>query len=136
MTREQIRTVDSATGFSRMLAARAAGAHSMMIIPLTARHAIMGIVVLYRLGHSRPFTSADLALARDLVARASVSIDNARHYTRERATALELQAGLLPRAIPEVPGLELACRYVPAETAAQVGGDWFDVIPFPAAAAP
>jgi len=59
------------------------------------------------------------------------SVDNGRHYTRERATALELQAGLLPRAIPQVPGLELACRYVPAETAAQVGGDWFDVIPLP-----
>ncbi len=91
----------------------------------------MGMVVLYRLAGSRPFTSADLALARDLVARAAVSIDNARLYTRERATALELQAGLLPRAIPEVPGLELACRYIPAQTAAQVGGDWFDVIPLP-----
>jgi serine phosphatase RsbU (regulator of sigma subunit) len=91
----------------------------------------MGMVVLYRLAGSRPFTSADLALARDLVARAAVSIDNARHYTRERATALELQAGLLPRAVPEVPGLELACRYIPAQTAAEVGGDWFDVIALP-----
>jgi serine phosphatase RsbU (regulator of sigma subunit) len=36
---------------------------------------------------------------------------------------------LLPRRIPDVPGLELAGRYVPAETAAEVGGDWFDVIP-------
>jgi serine phosphatase RsbU (regulator of sigma subunit) len=89
------------------------------------------MVVLYRLAGSRPFTPADLSLAGDLVARAAVSIDNARHYTRERATALELQAGLLPRAIPEVPGLELACRYVPAQTAAQVGGDWFDVIALP-----
>jgi serine phosphatase RsbU (regulator of sigma subunit) len=102
-----------------------------MALPLTARGAIMGIVVLYRLVGSRPFTRADLALARDLVARASISMDNARHYTRERATALELQAGLLPRAIPEVPGLEVACRYVPAETAAEVGGDWFDVIALP-----
>lgn len=37
-------------------------------------------------------------------------------------------SGLLPRQIPDVPGLELAYRYVPAETAAEVGGDWFDVI--------
>jgi len=131
MTPEQLRAVDSATGFGRMLAAREAGAHSMMIIPLTARGAIMGIVVLYRLGGSQPFTREDLSLVRDLVSRASVSIDNARHYTRERATALALQRGLLPRQIPDVPGLELACRYVPAETAAEVGGDWFDVIPLP-----
>jgi serine phosphatase RsbU (regulator of sigma subunit) len=114
-----------------MLAARAAGAHSVMALPLVARGAIMGMAVLYRLAGSGPFTPADLALARDLVARAALSIDNARHYTRERTTAVELQAGLLPRAIPEVPGLELACRYVPAQTAAQVGGDWFDVIPLP-----
>src|SRR6202007_148537 len=66
-----------------------------------------------------------------LVACAAISVDNARNYTRERVTALELQAGLLPRAIPEVPGLQLACRYVPAQTAAQVGGDWFDVIALP-----
>jgi GAF domain-containing protein len=131
MTPEQLRAVDSATGLGRMLAARAAGAHSVMTLPLTARGAIMGVVVLYRLAHSRPFAPADLALARDLVARAAISVDNARNYTRERATALELQAGLLPRAIPEVPGLQLACRYVPAQTAAQVGGDWFDVITLP-----
>ena len=30
-----------------------------------------------------------------------------------------------------IPGLDLACRYVPAQTAAEVGGDWFDVIPRP-----
>ena len=128
---EQIRELDSGTGLGRALAAREAGAHSVMTLPLMARGAIMGMVVLYRLAGSRPFTPADLELARELVARAAVCIDNARHYTRERATALELQAGLLPRQIPDVPGLELACRYVPAQTAAQIGGDWFDVIALP-----
>jgi GAF domain-containing protein len=129
MATEQIREMDSGTGFRRALAARAAGAHSLIIIPLIARGVIMGIVVLYRLAGSKPFTRADLSLASDLVSRASVSIDNARLYTRERATALALQRGLLPRWIPDVPGLELACRYIPAETAAEIGGDWFDVIP-------
>jgi len=99
-----------------------------MILPLIARGRIMGLTVLYRLGGSRPFSQVDLSLARDLVARAAVPIDNARLYTRERASALALQHGLLPREIPDVPGLELAYRYVPAETAAEVGGDWFDVI--------
>jgi GAF domain-containing protein len=131
MTAEQIGELDSGEGLNRMVAARAAGAHSLIVVPLIARGAIMGIVVLYRLEGSRPFTPADLALARDLISRAAVSIDNARHYTRERATALALQRSLLPRRIPDVPGLELAYRYVPAETAAEIGGDWFDVIPLP-----
>ena len=132
MTTQQLRKMDSGTGFDRMMAARAAGAHSAMTVPLMARGVIMGIVVLYRLAGSAPFAAADLALARDFVARAAVAVDNARLYTRERATALTLQRSLLPRGIPEVPGLQLACRYIPAQTTAEVGGDWFDVIPLPA----
>jgi hypothetical protein len=132
MTEDQFRKVGSGTALERAMTARQAGAHSQMIIPLTARGAIMGHVILYRLAGSRPFTAADLSLASDFISRAAVSIDNARLYTRERATALALQRGLLPRHIPEVPGLQLAYRYVPAETTAEIGGDWFDVIPLPA----
>jgi hypothetical protein len=131
LTPRQIRGTQADAGFSRMLAARAAGAHSMMIIPLVARGVIMGTVTLYRLAGSEPFTPGDLSLATDLISRAAVSIDNARLYTRERATALALQRGLLPREIPEIPGLQLAYRYVPAETSAEIGGDWFDVISLP-----
>jgi hypothetical protein len=131
ITTEQLQELDSGTGFARVMAARRAGIHSLMVVPLMARGVIMGIVVLGRLAGSPPFTAADLDLARDFVARAAVCIDNSRLYTRERATALALQRGLLPRQIPEIPGLDLACRYVPAEAAAGVGGDWFDVIPLP-----
>src|SRR5258708_5237488 len=121
MTPEQLREMDSGTGRSRMLAAHTAGARSVMTLPLIARGAIMGIVVLYRLDRSTPFTSADLSLARGLVARAAASMDNARHYTRDRATALALQRRLLPRQIPDLPGLDLACRSIPAQPAAQIG---------------
>jgi PAS domain-containing protein len=132
LTPEQVAEVeDSEVALSRMLAARAAGAHSMMIIPLTARDTIIGTVTMYRLAGSRAFTSTDLSLARDLASRAAVLLDNARLYTRERATALALQRAQLPRKIPEVPGLRLGYRYVPAETTAEIGGDWFDVIPLP-----
>jgi serine phosphatase RsbU (regulator of sigma subunit) len=88
----------------------------------------MGVVVMYRLRDSKPFTWTDLSLARDLVSRAALSIDNARLYARERASALALQHGLLPQQVPDVPGLDLCHRYVPAERAAELGGDWFDVI--------
>jgi len=131
MTAKQLAEIDSGPGFDRMMAARQAGAHSLMVIPLAARGAIIGIVVLYRLAGSDPFTAGDLSLARDLVSRAAVSIDNAWLYTRERATALALQRGLLPRQIPPVAGLHVCYRYLPAETSAEIGGDWFDVIPLP-----
>jgi hypothetical protein len=131
MTSEQLREIDSGVGLDRMMTARRAGAHSLMVVPLTVRGVFMGMVVLYRLAGSEPFTPADLSLARDLVSRAAVCLDNAWLYTRERATALALQRGLLPRQISRVPGLQVCYRYIPAETSAEIGGDWFDVIPLP-----
>jgi anti-sigma regulatory factor (Ser/Thr protein kinase) len=40
-----------------------------------------------------------------------------------------LQRSLLPRALPEPAGVELAHRYLPATGPVGVGGDWYDVIP-------
>ncbi|QKW36948.1 hypothetical protein HUT06_25420 [Actinomadura sp. NAK00032] len=42
-----------------------------------------------------PFTTDDLALAEELAARAALSLDNARQYTREREAAVALQRKLL-----------------------------------------
>jgi len=102
MTEEQIKQVASDMAFDRITAARGAGLHSLMFLPLMARGVIMGIVALGRLAGSPPFTDADLALAGDFVGRAAVAVDNARLYTRERANALALQHGLLPRHIPQI----------------------------------
>ncbi len=41
-----------------------------------------------------------------------------------------LQRSLLP-VLPAVAGLDVAARYLPGSTAAQVGGDWYDVFPLP-----
>ena len=43
------------------------------------------------------------------------------------AVARTLQEAMLT-SLPDVPGLELAARYVPAAEDQQVGGDWFDAI--------
>jgi len=128
MSREQVSALDIGLGQDRLLIAHGAGAHSLIVVPLTARGVIIGLVVMYRVRGTRPFTEADLSLAERLVSHASLSIDNARLYARERASALVLQRALLPRDVPNVPGLDLCYRYVPAERTAEVGGDWFDVI--------
>ncbi|MEU4114845.1 SpoIIE family protein phosphatase [Kitasatospora sp. NPDC028055] len=106
---------------------RAEGIHSLIAVPLRARGIVLGVVVLYRSGQSPPFEEDDLLLAEELVSRAAVSIDNARRYTREYATALALQTSLLPHDLPDQNAVEAAHRYVPARGGA--GGDWFDVIP-------
>lgn len=50
---------------------------------------------------------------------------------REHQIAETLQLSLLPQRLPEIPGVDLAARYVPATADVQVGGDWYDVIPLP-----
>ncbi|WSQ10307.1 SpoIIE family protein phosphatase [Streptomyces sp. NBC_01231] len=105
------------------------GFHSAITVPLSARGATLGIVVLARHRHPDPFQADDLVLAEELAARAAVCIDNARRYTRERRTAVTLQHSLLPQRLPEQSAVEVASRYLPAGARAGVGGDWFDVIP-------
>jgi len=48
-------------------------------------------------------------------------------YEHHAHVAEVLQRSLLPR-LPDIPGLELAAVYAPADQGAQVGGDWYDVI--------
>ena len=40
-----------------------------------------------------------------------------------------LQLALLPRDLPVLAGMNLAARYVAAEAGADVGGDWYAVLP-------
>ncbi len=51
-----------------------------------------------------------------------------RQLTQSRALSLALQQGLLPRELPDTNAVEAYRRYLPADSAAGVGGDWFDVI--------
>ncbi|MFF7122066.1 SpoIIE family protein phosphatase [Streptomyces sp. NPDC008240] len=110
------------------------GIHSMIAAPLRARGVILGVATFWRSKEPAPFGQEDLSVAEELVARAAVSIDNARRFTREHAMAVALQRSLLPHALPEHSAVEVAHRYLPAEAGlGGVGGDWFDVIPLPGA---
>lgn len=107
----------------------AQGLRSHISVPLRARGVALGIAGFWRGPDSPPFDEDDLTLAEELAARAAVSIDNARRYTREHDMAMTLQRSLLPSTLPEHTALDVAFRYLPAH--AGVGGDWFDVIALP-----
>lgn len=82
--------------------------------------------------HERTGVSVDEPDTPDeLVARAAVSIDNARLHALERSTALTLQRWLLPEELAGVGDVRLAHRHRPGSLGADIGGDWFDVIPLP-----
>jgi serine phosphatase RsbU (regulator of sigma subunit) len=66
-------------------------------------------------------------LALQLAQTASVALENAQLYARERAIAQTLQQSLLPPSLPDIPGLDVAARFSPAGDGIQVGGDFYDV---------
>ncbi|MFF3751877.1 SpoIIE family protein phosphatase [Streptomyces sp. NPDC002018] len=95
--------------------------------PLTARGTTLGVVTFLR--REVPFDAEDLLLVEELADTTAMCIDNARNYEREHNTALALQQSLLPREPPAQNAVDAAYGYRPADLAAGVGGDWFDVIP-------
>ncbi|WP_129338411.1 SpoIIE family protein phosphatase [Cellulomonas endophytica] len=106
---------------------RALGLGSALVVPLRARGRVLGALCLV---HERrgAFGSDTVVTAAHLGRRAGLALDNVRLYLRERRSALTLQHSLLPE-IPDVPGLDLAATYLPSGLRAEVGGDWFDVLP-------
>ncbi|NEC29859.1 SpoIIE family protein phosphatase [Streptomyces sp. SID8111] len=102
-----------------------AGIHSAVMAPLRSTRAVLGALTLGRAKRGA-FTAADLPLLEDIARRAGLALDNARLYQRQRKVAETMQNHLLPH-LPQVPGLQLTVRYLPAPDASQVGGDWYDV---------
>ncbi len=127
-----------------MAAAHEAGLTSVVASPLYARGELLGVMslALSRLTDrdERNYDTPDRDLVGAIASRVAIAIDNAMLFETERQTALAFQKSLLPQAIPELDGLEVACRYVPAKPLetqgqgiqTQVGGDWYDIIPLAA----
>ncbi|WP_329175087.1 SpoIIE family protein phosphatase [Streptomyces sp. NBC_01477] len=113
----------------KVRATLAVGIESMLVLPLRAHGVVLGLLIVGRTGAREAFDQEDVALGMELADRAGAALDNARLYVRERQGALMLQRALLPRYTPAAPGVDVAYRYVPGSSAAEVGGDWFDVLP-------
>jgi PAS domain S-box-containing protein len=97
-------------------------------VPLLAEGEVTGVLVAGA-EPARVFTGEDLTLLRLAAERVGLAIAHARVYEREHRIAETLQRSLLPERLPDLPGLEVAARYLPAASEAEVGGDWYDVIP-------
>ncbi|QCB93568.1 SpoIIE family protein phosphatase [Cellulomonas shaoxiangyii] len=99
--------------------------HARVVVPLRGRGHVRGLLTLGR-GEARgEFTGAELRSLREVMAQIGLALDNAHLHAARRDLAEELQRSLLTE-LPEPDQLELAARYLPAATAAQIGGDWYD----------
>ncbi|MFE5402483.1 PP2C family protein-serine/threonine phosphatase [Streptomyces sp. NPDC056580] len=99
----------------------------LLCIPLGAR-TVQGVLTLTAPGER--FDPDVTVMLLELGRRAGIALDNARQYEQHRDVAEALQRAQLTD-LPEVPGLSLAARYLPATRGLNIGGDWYDAFPQP-----
>ncbi|WP_329106364.1 SpoIIE family protein phosphatase [Micromonospora sp. NBC_01699] len=99
-------------------------------VPLVARGQRLGTLAVGR--HLRHRHDPDeVAVLEDVARRAALAIENARIHAERRRIAHTLQQSLLPPVLPVVDGIGFAAEYVPTGDDADVGGDFYDVVPLP-----
>ncbi|MDH3039226.1 SpoIIE family protein phosphatase [Streptomyces sp. TRM75561] len=101
---------------------------SWAFLPLIVSGRPVGSLVL-AYDEPRIFPPAERALLTSLAGLIAQALDRARLYDAKHALAHGLQTGLLPRTLPQIPGLEAAARYRPAGHGIDIGGDFYDLIP-------
>ena len=114
----------------RLALLREVGVTSGLVVPLRARSRVLGALSLGLVGVERRYDEDDLSMAADIGHRAGLAIDNAQLFSREHEVAVALQRAMLPR-VPHVPGLQISAHYFAGSERADVGGDWYDVLPLP-----
>ncbi|MFE9772050.1 SpoIIE family protein phosphatase [Streptomyces sp. NPDC005931] len=106
---------------------------SMLVVPLKARNAVLGFMILLRHPERPVFNDMDRVTGAELAARAGLVLDNARMYTYQENVAETLQDSMLPHIPPRMAGCDIATRYLPGTLLGRVGGDWFDAVKLPGA---
>jgi PAS domain S-box-containing protein len=109
--------------------AEAAGIRSAWAAPIRADdEQLVGVMAVY---YDTPLTptAADHRMLELLAGTAGVAVGRARDAESRARRLRELQSSLLPRALPEVPGLAGAVAFRPAERGLDIGGDFYDLFP-------
>ncbi|UCC76467.1 MAG: PP2C family protein-serine/threonine phosphatase, partial [Anaerolineales bacterium] len=120
--------------FSMRQSVQALGLRSILCVPLVVKDQVTGVVYVDNRLQAGLFTQADLELLSAIGSSAAIAIENARLYQvavekgrmeRELQMARDVQASLLPRETPQVPGWEFAAHWQPAR---EVAGDYYDFV--------
>jgi len=108
---------------------------SILCVPLRVKDQVLGVVYVDNRLQAGIFTPDHLELLTAIASSAAIAIENARLYQvavekgrleRELQVARDVQASLLPRETPQLPGWEFVARWRPAR---EVAGDYYDYIP-------
>lgn len=121
--------LDNAQSEEHLRAMRELATRSAVVVPMRVPNRTIGVMTFATSESLRRLTHDDVALAEQLGRRAAVAVENSRLHTQLNHVARTLQASLLPRELPEVPGWEIASLYRPAgaELPVEIGGDFYEV---------
>ena len=112
------------------------GVRSSVTVELRVRGRVTGMLSLCVAWSGRRFDEDDAHFVWILSGRVALALDNAGLFSdlerseHERAQIAEtLQRGLLPPALPYIPGWSIAAIYRPAGAENEIGGDFYDAFP-------
>lgn len=101
-----------------------------VVLPLvTSGHAVGSCSLAFTA--SSPVTTAGQAVLTALATLLGQAFERTQMYDAQYALAEKLQQVLLPRMLPQPPGVVATSRYVPATGGIELGGDWYDLIHLP-----
>jgi serine phosphatase RsbU (regulator of sigma subunit)/CheY-like chemotaxis protein len=72
----------------------------------------------------------DMHILGQLAQSVAIGVEALRSSAEDHLVALTLQRSFLPVSLPVVPGMEMAVRYLPASDHAEVGGDFYEALPW------
>ncbi|MGH3408518.1 MAG: SpoIIE family protein phosphatase [Streptosporangiaceae bacterium] len=105
-------------------------ATSVLSVPLADGERSYGALTLVRQASHGHFGLSEVAVTESIGEQLGLAIRAGRTFRRHSAVAEALQASLLPRELPPVPGVEIAAAHIGAE-GPDVGGDFYDVYATP-----
>ncbi|QYC42317.1 Phosphoserine phosphatase RsbU [Nonomuraea coxensis DSM 45129] len=103
------------------------GMNAWTMLPLVALGRSIGTCLL---AWDRPheFGEGQRAMLSAIGGLVTQAFERAWLYDHKHQLAQSLQSSLLPKDLPEFPGLEVAARYVPLTPGMDIGGDFYDLI--------
>jgi PAS domain S-box-containing protein len=105
------------------------GFRTYLSVPLIVDDRSIGAMTVVTTDPDRTFGDRELHLALDLAPQVARAVERARTMDEQSMIARKLQESLLPRGPLRFAGVELAVHYEAFGRGAEVGGDFYDVVP-------
>ncbi len=112
------------------------GSRALLVVPMSVSDEVIGALLADDVGAAHRFSPRRVRILSGIAAQTAMAIENARLQTqeaervrlaRELELAQSIQRSLLPQEVPQLRGYEIVYRW---RAAREVGGDFFDFIPF------